>query len=236
MTDFNLAAYARMGIANPVSEDAVQATLDLTDLRTGERVAELGCGNAALAMLLARRGLKVLAVDRGEAMAELAGGKVADAGLTGQVEVRHGEADVITEAEGPFRLVAALGTTQLGDFQQLAGWIVPGGWLLWGDLYWLEVPKVQPASFGMDYDTDAGWRMRAAEAGLEVVTARVSTNAEWDDYIAELKRGAAGWAADNPDHPRRRLIEIRANTLAALYGPSSRATLGFGLYLFRKPG
>lgn len=234
VTDFNLAAYAHMGVANPVSGAAITAMLDRTDLSPGERAAELGCGNAELAMVMARRGLKVLAVDRGEAMAELARSKVAEAGLTSQVEVRQGEADQIAETEGPFRLVAALGTTQLGDFARLAGWITPGGWLLWGDLFWLEVPKVHPASLGMDYDTDAGWRMRAAEAGLEVVAARISPDEDWDAYIDALKGAAGRWAADNPDHPRRRLIEIRANTLATLYGPASRQTLGFGLYLFRK--
>lgn len=236
MTDLNLAAYARMGIANPVSQETLDAVLDLTDLTPGERVAELGCGNAAVAVLLARRGLKVLAVDRGAAMVELAQGKVAEAGLGDRVEVRAGEADRVAEAEGPFRLVAALGTTQLGDFNQLAEWITPGGWLLWGDIFWREAPKVQLAGGGLDYDTDAGWRRRGGEAGLELVQARISTEADWDAYIAALKAGAEGWAADHPDHPKRRLVEIRANAMAALYGPASRETLGFALYLFRKPG
>ena len=233
MTDLNLAAYARMGIANPVSEEAILALLDQTDLKPGERGAELGCGNAEVARLLARRGLTVLAVDRGEAMAELARTRVAEAGLSGQVEVLAGEAGTIAEAMGPFRLIAALGTTQLGDFGRLATWIEPGGWLMWGDIFWREAPTV--AVPGLDYDTDAGWRRRGADAGLDLVSVRVSPDTEWDTYVAELTAAVSTWAADHRDHPSRSQIEGRAAALAALYGPASRRTLGFGLYLFSKP-
>ena len=69
MTTFNLVAYERIGLANPVPEAAINEALDLSDLKRGEPAAELGCGNAALAIMLARRGLRVLAVDRGEEMA-----------------------------------------------------------------------------------------------------------------------------------------------------------------------
>lgn len=233
MTDLNLAAYPHMGIANPVSDDAVGAMLDRTDLTPGDRVAELGCGNAALAVLMARRGLDVLAVDRGEAMADIARQRVAAADLGDRVQVRTGEAAAVADAQGPFRLVAALGTTQLGDFGRLGGWIVPGGWLLWGDLFWVEAPATPPP--GMDYDTDAGWRRRGAGAGLELVSARVSSEAEWEAYVAALTAGVRSWAVANREHPRRAAIEARAAALAMLYGPASRTTLGFGLYLFRKP-
>ncbi len=232
MTDLNLAAYARMGIANPVSEGAITALLDRTDLAAGERVAELGCGNAEVAQLLARRGLKVLAVDRGAAMAGLARVRVAEAGLSDAVEVVAGEAGAVAEAEGPFRLIAALGTTQLGDFAQLSRWIEPGGWLLWGDLFWHQAPAV--AVPGLDYDTDAGWRRRGAEAGLTLVEARISPDSEWEAYVSALTTATAAWAEANPDDPARAQIEARAAALAALYGPAGRATLGFGLYLFQK--
>jgi len=233
VTDLNLAAYARMGIANPVSEGAIQALLDQTDLAPGDRAAELGCGNAEVARVLARRGLRVLAVDRGEAMAALARERVAEAGLTDAIEVVAGEAGTVARHEGPFRLIAALGTTQLGDFAVLRRAIEPGGWLLWGDIFWHQTPAV--AVPGLDYDTDAGWRRRGAQAGLRLVETRVSPDAEWADYVAALTGAAQAWAAQHPDHPERAQIQARAATLAALYGPASRATLGFALYLFHKP-
>jgi len=235
MIAFNLAAYAHMGIANPVSEAAIRAALDQTDLKPGDRAAELGCGNAAAAMVLARHGLQVLAVDRGEDMVGLARRKVAEARLDDRITVRRGEAAEIAGAEAPFRLVAALGTTALADFGQLASWIAPGGWLLWGDLLFHGEPVRAFMEAGLTYDTDAGWRARGRAAGLKLVDARISDDADWDAYLADMETGAEAWIRANPDHPGRPAVMQRAAGLAALYGPASRATLGFGLYLFRKP-
>ncbi len=236
MTDLNLAAYPSMGIANPVSEDAVSTMLDLAGLEPGDRVAELGCGNGALACVLAGRGLRVLAVDRSAAMVELARRRRDEAGLSEAVDLVAGDAAEVAEARGPFRLVAAVGTTQLADFDRLARWVEPGGWLLWGDLFFRGEPVPAFVAAGLDYDTDAGWRARGQAAGLELVDARISNEADWDAYVADLTGAVEAWARANRDDPQRFAIEARAQALAAMYGPAGRETLGFGLYLFRKPG
>lgn len=236
MTTLNLVAYERIGLANPVSEAVVASLLDLTDLEPGDRAAELGCGNAALALLLAGGGLDVIAVDRGEAMAALAARRVAASSeLPGRVQVRQGEAGDIAAQEGPFRLVSVVGATALTDFDALSSWIEPGGWLLWGDIVWRSPPKdgVQPA--GMDYDTDEGWRMRAQRAGLELVQARPSNESDWSGYVADLTGAVADWSAENPEHPQRAAIVARAQAMASMYAPANLKTLGFVLYLFRKP-
>ncbi|WP_029086745.1 SAM-dependent methyltransferase [Brevundimonas aveniformis] len=236
MTDLNLAAYPHMGIANPVSEDAVSAMLELTGLEPGDRAAELGCGNGALARLLAGWGLRVLAVDRSAAMAGLARRRMDEAGLSKAVEVVAGDAADVAEARGPFRLVAAVGTTRLGDFDHLAGWVEPGGWLLWGDLFFRGAPVPAFVAAGLDYDTDAGWRARGQTAGLELVDTRISEEADWEAYVTDLIAAVAAWGRENPDDPQRPALEARARALATMYGPAGREALGFGLYLFRRPG
>ena len=236
MTDLNLAAYPYMGIANPVSEDAVSAMLDLTGLEPGDRAAELGCGNGALARVLAGWGLRVLAVDRSATMADLARRRIDEAGLSKAVEVVAGDAADVAEARGPFRLAAAVGTTRLGDFDRLAKWVEPGGWLLWGDLFFRRAPVPAFVAAGLDYDTDAGWRARGQAAGLELIAARISEEADWDAYVADLMAAVAAWGRENPDAPQRPAFEARAQALAAMYGPAGRETLGFGLYLFRRTG
>jgi predicted O-methyltransferase YrrM len=235
MTSLNLVAYERMGLVNPVPVAAIGEALDRTDLEPGDRAAELGCGNAALAMLLAGRGLKVLAIDRGPAMVDLARGKVEAAGLEGRVDVRLGEAGEVAGREGPFRLVTAVGTTGLADFAQLESWIMPGGWLLWGDVYFRQTPVIATGSIGLDYDTDAGWRARAEAAGLEFRHARISEEADWEAYLGEMNDAVADWLRESPDDPARGRVEAHATGLNALYSPANRASLGFILYLFRKP-
>lgn len=231
MTAFNLVAYERMGLCNPVSEAAVLAMLDQTDLAPGDRAAELGCGNGALAVLLARHGLSVQAFDRDEAMADLARRKAEEASQ--MVAVTVGEADSLAQAGAPWRLIAALGTTALGDFGRIRDWLPPGGWLLWGDLFHRQTPTPVMAE-NSDYPTDAGWRTRAETAGLDLVDARISGADEWEAYTAGLKNAVGSWAAENPDHPRRRLIELRASAMAGLYG-EMKNSFGFALYLFRRP-
>lgn len=235
MTSLNLVAYDRIGLANPVPESAIGEVLDLADLRPGERAAELGCGNGALAIILARRGLSVTAVDRGDAMVALARRRVADAGLSGQIAVIAAEAGAVAVREGPFRLVSAVGTTALTDFSALASWIAPGGWLLWGDLFWKSAPKVKLAGGGLDYDTEEGWRARAQAARLEPFYLRISTDTDWAGYVEGLTGAVAAWAEANPSHADRHAIETRARTLAAMYAPENLRSLGFVLYLFRKP-
>ena len=234
MTSLNLVAYERIGLANPMSESAIQEALDRADLKPGDRTAELGCGNAALAILLARRGLQVLAVDRGAEMAALAARKVEAAGMAGHVRIVHGEADAVAAREGPFRLVSAVGTTALTDFAALASWIEPGGWLLWGDIFWREAPKAD-LDAGLNYDTNEGWRARAAAAGLDLVHARISDDADWAAYVADLRKAADSWAAEHPDHPSRALVDIRTRAMISMYAPENMKTLGFVIYLFRKP-
>lgn len=236
MTSLNLVAYERIGLANPVSEKAIGDLLALTDLGAGDRAAELGCGGAALAILLAGHGLNVLAVDRGEAMADLARRKVASAGMANRIEVRAGEADVVAAGRGPFRLVAAMGTTGLGDFRMLSDLTEPGGWILWGDIVWAEAPTVMPPGVAMDYDTDAGWRARAAAAGLELAGFGASDDADWDAYVDRMQGAVLAWRAEVPDDPAGEAVEAHMRATAALYSPANRRSLGFATYLFRRPG
>ena len=235
MTSLNLVAYERMGLINPVSEAAINEALDRTDLAPGDRAAELGCGNAALALLLAERGMRVLAVDRGSEMTDLARRKVKAGSAGERVEVVQGEAGDIAGKAAPFRLVSALGTTALGDFSKLASWIAPGGWLLWGDIYFRQAPAIAPGGAGLDYDTDEGWRARAVAAGLELDHVRVSDDADWDAHLDGLTAAVSGWAKDEPDHSARARVEGRLAAVRALFSPANRESLGFILYLFRKP-
>lgn len=231
MTQLNHVAYARMGICNPVSEAAITSMLNRSDLEPGDRAAELGCGNGEVAALLAARGLAVEAFDRDPVLVDMAAARAPGA------RVVRGEADVLAEVGAPWRLLAVLGTTGLGDFGRLADWLAPGGWLLWGDLFWKgeSTPEVRAALGDPDYDTDAGWRARGAAAGLDLVAARVSPQADWDAYVGALEAAVAAWAREEPHHPDRPSIERRAEVLLTGWRSLGREALGFGLYLFRKP-
>ena len=88
---------------------------------------------------------------------------------------------------------------------------------------------------GLDYDTDEGWRARAVAAGLELDHVRVSDDADWDAHLDGLTAAVSGWAKDEPDHSARARVESRLAAVRALFSPANRESLGFILYLFRKP-
>lgn len=67
---------------------AVWSRLDVL-FAPGDRVLELACGTGEDAVHLGGRGVRVLATDASEEMVRVAGGKVEQAGLTGEVEVRR---------------------------------------------------------------------------------------------------------------------------------------------------
>jgi ubiquinone/menaquinone biosynthesis C-methylase UbiE len=57
--------------------------------RPGERVLDVGCGTGIDAIALARRGIRVVGIDASAGMIAQATGKVAAAGLSHSIEVRH---------------------------------------------------------------------------------------------------------------------------------------------------
>lgn len=109
--------------------------------RPGARVLELGCGTGSLAVLLARRGATVLALDRSEAMLERARRRVEDARVAGGVELRRTSVlDLDALPSGAFDLVVATmllsalspeeGDVVLGEARRL---LAPGGEIVVGD-------------------------------------------------------------------------------------------------------
>ena len=229
MTDFNRIAYERMDLCNPVSQAAVEAMLDQAGAGPGARAVELGCGNGALAALMARRGWRVLAVDRGEAMVELARRRLAEAGL--EARVVRGEAAEVAADQGPWDVAAAMGTTGLVDFSRLAALLAPDGRLLWGDLFWAAAadPALAAILGAGPYDTAAGLDARLAE--LAILAQRVSPPEDWEAYVGAVDRAVGAWAAEAPADPDRSRILARRDAMLALWGGPARRALGFRLLL-----
>lgn len=96
-------------------EDAQWAKFDLVcrklGLEPGQRLLDVGCGWGGMAVHAAREyGVEVLAVTLSQSQAEWAAKAVADAGLDGQVEVRHQDYRDVTEVG--FDAVSSIGLTE----------------------------------------------------------------------------------------------------------------------------
>ncbi len=121
-------------------EEAQRTKLDLVAtklrLREGQRVLDVGCGWGSFAIHAARHyGVQVTGITLSAHQAELAQRRVAQAGLSDQVEIRV--ADYRQLADEPFDAIASIGmvehvgASQIDRYARtLAGMLRPGGLLL----------------------------------------------------------------------------------------------------------
>ena len=96
-------------------DEAQKAKLDLIatklDLAAGQRLLDVGCGWGSMAIHAAQQyGVNVVGITLSHEQAELAEKRVADAGLSGQVEIRI--QDYRDVADAPFDAVSSIGMSE----------------------------------------------------------------------------------------------------------------------------
>lgn len=242
--NFNRIAYEALQVCNALSLDAVEAAVAATGLGANARALDIGTGNAAVPVRLAERfGFAVTAVELDPGMASLARARITAAGVAVDlVEARSGD---VLAASPPFDLITAIGTIEpagaglrqpAGVFAGLAEHLTPGGFLLWGDVVWKGEPPEplrQMMELNNSYADDAGWRAAAASAGLQVVSIRMSPDAEWDHYTTTMQAAADAWLATHPNDKAAPGVRRNADRVRAMFA-FGREHMDFGLYLMRK--
>ena len=244
---FHSIAYAGLEIANPTRLDAVRALIARAGPGAGAHAIDIGAGAGAVSLLLARDfGLKVSAIERYPDMAEMIRERAEAAGPGGRVEVIAEDSATALTGLPTAELIVALGTTEPAGpgvraasdiFTRLAESLTSPGWLIWGDLTWKgEPPEPLRQIIGAtgDYANHEGWLDAAKLAGLEVVSAEIAPDADWDAYLGGADARVRAWLEANPDHPAADAIRTRADRVKSMFD-FGRPWLDFGLYLFRKP-
>tara|TARA_R110002167_G_scaffold71327_7_gene201305 strand:- start:822 stop:1580 length:759 start_codon:yes stop_codon:yes gene_type:complete len=246
-TNYHCLAYAELDVCNPLDMATVDAAVTRTGLRPGARALDIGTGNGAIAVRLAEAfGLEVTAVELDPAMADIARGRISISPAADRISLRQDRSGAVLADIAALDLIVATGTTDpAGDgrlepaaiFAALSRHLVPGGWLLWGDLIWSAEPPVpvrQIFELTNRYTTDAGTRADAREAGLELISADISPKAAMDHYIGTADRTARAWLADHPDAPDAHGIRTSADRVKLMF-EFGGDYVDFGLYLLRRP-
>ena len=244
---FHRIAYEALDVCNAVEMASIEAAIARTGLVAPARALDIGCGNGAVAIRMAEAfGLGVTAVEMDPAMADLARARAGASAASDRITVRTGVAVPLLTEGAPWDLIVALGSTDPAGgglrepsaiFAALVGHLKPGGWLLWGDLTWVAEPSAplrQIVEITNAYRDAEGWQAAARTAGLEIVSAELSDQALWDRYGTAMIGAVRDWLTDNPDHPDAAAIRTRTDQIAMMLD-FGRGSMGFGLYLLRKP-
>lgn len=242
-TSYNRIAYEALEVCNGVTMASVDGAVARTEPRPGARAADIGAGNAGVAIRMAQAfGLDVTAIEYDPVMAGLARERIAAAGV--EVQLAVGAAAEVLADLPPLDLITALGTTNVtgegrptpeAGFAFLKTRLKPGGWLLWGDLVWIAEPPGplrQIAEATNSYTDDTGWKAAAEAAGFEMVWSGVSPQDVFDAYAAAADGAARNWLAANADAPEAAAVQASADRVKMVL-EFGRPFIGFGLYLLR---
>jgi len=243
---FHSIAYAGLEIANPTTLDAVRALVARTGLVADASAIDIGAGAGAVSILLAQDfGLTVSAIERYPDMADMIRERAEAAGDGDRVEVIAEDSATALARLPAAELIVALGTTEPAGpglraapdiFARLAESLTSPGWLIWGDLTWKGEPPAplrQIIGATGDYASHEGWLEAAHAAGLEVISAEIAPDADWDAYLGGADARVRAWLEANPEDPAAEAIRIRADRIKAMFD-FGRPWLDFELYLFRK--
>ena len=234
---------------NPLSSERLDELIALLELAPGNRVLEMAMGKGELiTRLAAEYGVEGVAVDLSPYCVQDTEAKLAWRAPGAPVTVLemdgadYGKPPM--DPPAPFDLAVCLGASWIfdglrGTLAALAEMVRPGGLILVGEPYWRREP---PAPFleaeGYEADTFSnhyGNVQIGEELGLGLEYAITSTLAEWDRYEGLQWHAAAAYARANPDDPDLPELRERIERARETYLRWGRDTLGWGVYLFRKP-
>jgi ubiquinone/menaquinone biosynthesis C-methylase UbiE len=243
---FSTIAHREHVFCNPLDPEALDRLLAGLDLGPGARVLDVGCGKGEiLVRLMERYGVDAVGVDtNGDFLAELRR-RAARRATAGELALHEMDFAEFSYDPASFDLAMCVGATHAcgGYIRTLNALIraaTPGGLVLIGDGFWRREPDAEYLAVlgaARDEYTDHDGNVAAGTArGLIPLESITSSEADWDRYedlyASEIER----FARDHPDDPDREAMLKRIRRWRGAYQRWGRSTLGFGLYLFGKPG
>jgi len=233
-------------VCNPTSEDKLARLIGLLRLPAKARLVDIACGKGEFLIRLAEAyGIRGTGIDispfciadaQNRLQARAPGAEVAFRQLNGS--------DFRLDVPRSLTLASCIGASWVfgghaGTLDALSGMVVPGGWVIVGEPYWLREPAEEylaASGVGRDsFETHAANVEAGGLRGLELVHTFVSSKDDWDTYEGLQWHATAEYARAHADDPdllellerlvQRRLV-ILADFLAVLDALDDRAVLG----------
>ncbi len=220
--------------------------LELVPLSSASSVVDLGAGRCELLIRLVERyGCQAEGVDADETFLTIGRREAAARLPGGSLRLVHQDAASFLKVDPDrrFDMALCIGASQaFGDYRTtlalLKVCVRPGGWLLVGETYWKQKPDKAYLQFlgaadEAEMSTHQGNIAIAEEAGLIPLWASTANDDDWDAYEWRYRMNVEQFAAQHPQDADHDAMLERIRSWNHGYLTWGRATLGFGLHLFR---
>lgn len=231
----------------PGSEDATMRAIDLAlpDKRGGLKIADIGCGAGAAAVVLARElDAHITAVDFLQGFLDILGERAQRLDLADRISCLQSSMDALPFSIGEFDLIWSEGAVyNMGFTAGVRTWrrfLKPGGMLAVSEITWLTAvrpPEIQAHWQGEYPEIDvASAKIRVLEeCGYAPMGYFVLPRECWmENYYLPLRQGFAAFLERNPDSAARAIVEAEEREIL-LYERFGKY-FGYGFYIARKEG
>ncbi|HEX9795104.1 MAG TPA: methyltransferase domain-containing protein [Planctomycetota bacterium] len=242
---FSRIAHGELPFWNPLQETVLDEWVEALELGPDPRVLDVGCGRGELLLrVLARWGGGGVGVDADAAALELARAAAPARGLAARVRWRAEAFSLESLGAGDFDLALCVGSTHAcGDLRAallaLSACVRPGGLLLVADGCWRQEPAPEYLAFlGCEagaFGTHAANRDLALLCDLDVLASHQTPVEAFRRYEDAYAANLRAWLHAHPHDPEAAAFAARMDRWSAAVARWGLETLGFGMYLLRRP-
>lgn len=232
-------------IHNPLTADKLATLGASLHLAPGTRALDLASGSGEMLCTWARdHGITGTGVDISTVFTKEAQARAAELGVADRVEFIHGDAAGYV-ADEPVDLAACIGATWIGNgapgtAELLDRSLRPGGLMLIGEPYWLQVPPNEEVAKACYATSVADFLLlpelieQFQDLGYDVVEMMLADQDSWDRYAVPQWLNMRRWLDQNPDDELAPEVREQLTTEPDLYTRYGREYLGWGVFALMK--
>lgn len=235
---------------SPISEIKAAQLIELIELAPDSKALDVGCGTGEfLTRLIKSKSCSGLGIDSNSDSITTAHANAKTKIPKSSFEFRKGEIENQQLEDASFDLAMCIGSTHaygMGDvaypnaLNALSRLVKPGGQILIGEGYWKQTPdqdylKAIGDPVGVYHSHEENIKF-AESLGLISAYATVSSDDEWNYFEWSHRLKAVRNAMQNPNDPSSTKRLERTRGWLDGYLRWGHNTMGFGFYLFIKPG